>query len=271
MSIVRRWRADWRQGQDKPWRLNHIVRLSVKFDKPKPFLFVSVYRVRHILRRPKNKGNEASIHMAGQVVPCSTACAPWGPSNFHASRATWNWWMPLLQCRDEIEVRNAGSCRPSRLATCLYYYTGALILSPDPASGSFGVDNDVQHHSPGSRPYSSYTSSWYSSGPLKVLTEPIAPLGSERYTRFIFAFLLHLLPFILWRVPSGCWIATRFGARTAGLVHRFAFLLLGRSGHWIIFRELYGLSPLHVSLVAGFFIGIDWSLGKVVGPPTRYR
>jgi len=84
--------------------------------------------------------------------PARPLCASWGPSNFHASRATWNWWMPLLQCRDEIEVRNAGSCRPSRLAACLCCYTGALILSPDPASGSFGVDNDVQHHSPGQPP-----------------------------------------------------------------------------------------------------------------------
>ena len=53
------------------------------------------------------------------------------------------------------------------------------------------------------------------------------------------------------------------------MVQGFASLLLWRGGVCAEILSLYGLSSLHVGLVAGLFVGVNRSLGEVVGSSTR--
>ena len=100
-------------------------------------------------------------------------------------------------------------------------------------------------------------SDWGPSLLRRLLTKPVALFRLVRYTRFIFAFLLYLRPFLVRGVPRGRRIMACFSTRTAGVVQDFAFPLLGRSGAGIEFVGLCGLSSLHVGFMAGFLVGID--------------
>jgi len=46
--------------------------LLIQVDKQKPLSFFSISRVRHSPLGPRIKGVEALIHLAEEIVPCST-------------------------------------------------------------------------------------------------------------------------------------------------------------------------------------------------------